>query len=63
MAHFGVGNACQFFTSSAPSYIALLAAVKEALWHAVTGCVRADDPVARTFPLVLVSLGHARFGT
>src|SRR5712664_2996417 len=32
-----------------PSYSPLSAAVKEALWHAVTACVRADVPVAHAF--------------
>jgi len=39
--HFGPGNACWFFTFSAPFYNPFVAAVKEALWHADTGYVLA----------------------
>ena len=41
--HFGFGNGGRFFTFSAPFYNAFVAAVKEALWHADRGFVRADD--------------------
>ena len=41
--HFGLGNACRFFTFSAPFCNAFVGAVKEALWHADSGYARADD--------------------
>ena len=40
--HFGLGNACRFFTN-APSCNTFVAAVKEALWHADCAYARADD--------------------
>jgi hypothetical protein len=54
---FALENGGRLFTFGAPFYNVFVAAVKEALWHADTGDVRAR------FWLVLVLLGHAKFDT